>query len=366
MLFVARFYASEEQAQAAVDAALEVGFDRRSIVMLAPSRETYDAEGRSVAVPSSASVADAVRAGEWMGMHTQFYTSRLGQGNTLIVINPPLYWSRQAEQILDAHNPLDISHESKPDAFVPFEERDWLFSDVLGLGTLSEGTFSESLGFATKQDGMSHFSRFMSPLASNFTFSSKFGMGFSTSEATPLSSLLGFSTKSTRLEGKSSSFGISVKTAAATPLSSMFGMPTLTKKRLFLTEDENASKAAPQPYVPYSEQVAPFSQMLGLKVLANGTFSGAFGIGTRAARLSLVSRVLSPLASDFLFSSKLGLGFATSGATPLSSLIGFSTKSGRMDGKGSSFGMSTSTTGGTPFSSTLGLPLLSKKQFYLS
>ena len=366
MLFIARFYASEDQAQAAIDAAVAAGFNRQSMVMLAPQRESYDAEGRSVPAPSSASVADTVRAGEWMGMHTQFYTSRLGEGNTLLVMNPPFYGSLQAEQILDAHNPLDISHESKPAAFVPFEERDWLFSDVLGLGTLSQGTFSESLGLATKQEGLSHFSRWISPLASNWTFSSKLGMGFSTSGATPLSSMLGLSTKSTRLEGKSSSFGFSTKTSGATPLSSIFGMPTLTKKRFFLTEDENAPKPEPQPYVPYSEQVAPFSQMLGLKVLANGTFSGAFGIGTKSGGLSLISRIFSPLASDFMFSSKIGLGFATSGATPLSSMIGFSTKSSRMEGSDSSFGMSTSTTGGTPFSSMLGLPLLSKKQFFLS
>ncbi|MEM6485462.1 MAG: hypothetical protein AAF662_10830, partial [Pseudomonadota bacterium] len=253
-----------------------------------------------------------------------------------------------------------------PEPTVPFAERNWMFSDVLGLGTLSDGTLSGFLGLNTKQEGLSHFSRWFSPLSSNFTFSSKIGMGFSSASATPLSNMIGFSTKSTRMEGKTSSFGIPVKAKRETPLSTFLNIPTLSKRRYFLTEDVNAPKPEPQPYVPYSQQTAPFSHMLGLKVLSNGTFSGAFGMGTKSSGLTHLSRFFSPLASDFKFSKMIGMGFATSSTTPLSSMVGLSTKSERMEGKYSSFGMSTSTAGGTPFSNMLGLPTLTKKKFFLS
>ena len=122
MLVIARFYAADVEAAAAVNAAVEAGFQRNSMVLIAPpSRGDELGEGgRSI---SMSDVAEAMRAGGMLGDNAEFYAARLQEGNTLLVMNPPIIGSGAAERILDEHNPLDISHLSKPEPFVPISLR---------------------------------------------------------------------------------------------------------------------------------------------------------------------------------------------------------------------------------------------------
>ncbi len=223
MLFIARFYLTEGQARGAIDAlaAAEISGDR--VVMLAPG--------------TGAESAAAMRAGGMLGEHAGFYANQMGEGHSLVVVAPAFGTSKQAAAILDDHNPLDISHEPPPEPFVPWSEKPAAFSSLLGLPTLtrSDTPFSDFWGLSTSQTGLSHFSRWLKPLAPGYTFSAKLGMSTRTEGATPLSSMVGMGTSSRRNEGKSGSFGLSFKTRGGTPLSSLFGLPLLSRRQHYLS-----------------------------------------------------------------------------------------------------------------------------------
>ncbi|MEM9396857.1 MAG: hypothetical protein AAF991_05210 [Pseudomonadota bacterium] len=234
MLVIARFYGSTEQAAAAVNEATEAGFRADTIVLLTPPAEPdeFGQGGKSV---TAEDVANAMRAGGMLGEHAEFYAERLDQGHSLVVMAPPIIGSGQAERILDAHSPLDVSHVAKPEPFVPLSDRAAPFSHLLGWPTLTEGTpFSDLLGMETLTDERSHISRLIPELADGFTLSGLFGMSTSTSSETPLSSMLRMPTKSGRLEGKASSFGIPLLTRSETPFSSMLGLRTKSKRDHYL------------------------------------------------------------------------------------------------------------------------------------
>lgn len=122
---------------------------------------------------------------------------------------------------------------------------------------------------------------------------------------------------------------------------------------------------APKPFVPISQQATPFSDWLGLPVLANGTMSEALGFKTKQDGLSHLSQWFKPLASDFTFSGMVGWKIKSSSETPLSSKLGLPLKSDRLEGKTSSFGMPLQAKSDTPFSAMLGLPLLTKRKHFL-
>jgi len=238
MFMIARLYPSDGPARAAAQAILEAGYSEDSVVMLSSPGATTAAEGDADDAPGGATsidVATAVRAGRMLGEQADFYLSRLTDGKALVVATPPFMESRRAEDILDAHDPLPDSHLPPKETFVPLSERATPFSHLLGLPTLtkSETPFSDALGFGFKEEGLSQLSRWFPPLASDFTFSSKLGMGFRASKDTFFSA----STRSDRLEGKSSSFGIGFKAGTDTPFSSLLGLPLLTKRKHFLTAE---------------------------------------------------------------------------------------------------------------------------------
>ncbi len=223
MLFLARFYLTEGQARGAVDALAAAEFTEDRIVMLSTT--------------AGSDAAAAVKAGGMMGEHAAFYADQLGQGHSLVVVTPQFGMSKKAGAILDAHNPLPISHLPPPEPFVPWTERPAAFSSLFGLPTLTRsGTpFSDFWGLKTSQEGVTHLSRWFKPLSPGWTFSAMIGMPIKSKSDTPLSSMVGMSTRSSRNEGKTGSFGMSFKTKGGTPLSSMFGLPTLTKRKFFLT-----------------------------------------------------------------------------------------------------------------------------------
>jgi hypothetical protein len=104
------------------------------------------------------------------------------------------------------------------------------------------------------------------------------------------------------------------------------------------------------PFVPMTKRVAPFSEMLGLPVLVEGTLSQNMGFKTSQNGLSHFSRWFAPLSDKFSLSSKFGM----------------STQSDRLENKSSSFGIPLQTKSATPLSSMLGLSPLSKSKRFLT
>lgn len=260
MYTIARLYASAAQAKAAAKAFVAAGYRESDVVCLLSaepvskepvSKEPLAAEPAAPAdapegaepppsapvtppVPPPVDVEAAVAVGKMLGEQADFYLSRLTRGRALLVATPPFMQSRLAEQVLDAHDPLPDSHRPPAEPFVPISEQATPFSHWLGLPLLSQSDtpLSDFCGFGFKEEGLSHLSRKVAPLASNFTlFSGKLGIGNKASRDT----IFPMSTKSDRLEGQNASFGVDLKSASATPFSSRFGFPLLSKRKRFLT-----------------------------------------------------------------------------------------------------------------------------------
>lgn len=254
MYTIARLYASAAQAKAAAKAFVAAGYRESDVVCLLSaepaSKEPPAAQQAAPAdapegaepppapatppVPAAVDVEAAVRVGKMLGEQADFYLSRLTRGRALLVATPPFMQSRLAEQVLDSHDPLPDSHRPPAVPFVPISEQATPFSYWLGLPLLSQSDtpLSDFCGFGFKEEGLSHLSRRVAPLASNFTlFSGKLGIGSKASRDT----LFPMSTKSDRLEGQNASFGVDLKSASATPFSSRFGFPLLSKRKRFLT-----------------------------------------------------------------------------------------------------------------------------------
>ena len=250
MYMMARIYPSQEQAQAAVDALLAAGYGADIIAMItapgaaapryADAPEMAESAASQAADVSSAEVAtSAMRAGSMMGRRADFYMSHLEPGNSLVVATPSYIECRVAETILDAHGPLPISHEPPRKAFVPISQQATPLSDFLGIAPLTRSApvFSEALGLSTVSEGTTHLSRWFAPLADGWTLSSKIGLSTKSRRDTPLSSMLKLKLSSDRLAGKSSSFGFPLKTKSGTPLSSMLRLRMLAKTDRYLYKD---------------------------------------------------------------------------------------------------------------------------------
>ena len=238
MLVIARLYDDEGRARAAANALVELGYSSDDVALMEGPKASNQFAGDPTSTPASAGpemVSNAVRVGSMLGKHADFYMQRLTEGRALVVATPPFIASRMVEVTLDEYQPLPDSHVPPPKPFVPISQQATPLSDMLGLPVLVNGTMSEAFGFGTKQDGLSHFSQWFKPLASDFTFSSLVGWKIKSSNDTPLSSMLGFPVKSERLEGKASSFGMSLKSKSGTPLSSMLGLPLLSKRDHYLS-----------------------------------------------------------------------------------------------------------------------------------
>lgn len=244
MYILARLYEDESNAHAAAKALVDAGYSSDVVATLtasggvqqpAPVEEGEEAPAPAATAPQPDLIATGVKIGRMLGEHADFYLTRLTAGRTLLVATPSFMESRQAEIILDGFNPLPDSHRPAPKPYVPLSEQATPFSNLLGLPVLTEGTpLSTGLGFGFKQEGLSHFSKMFPPLKSGWTFSETVGWKIKSSSDTPLSSLLGLSTKSDRLEGKDSTFGFPLVAKSDTPLSSMLGLRTKAKRERFL------------------------------------------------------------------------------------------------------------------------------------
>lgn len=232
MYLVARVYQSESQARDAYNALLEADLGPAAIVIAASTQP-----GEEPGTRLSDDEASTVRAGGLLQKHAGFYADELRKGRHVVVARAVFGRSREAVEIVDSYNPLPTTHEPPRQRYVPWTERPAAFSSSIGMPTLlnSDAPFSNFWGLPTRKEGHTVLSRMFKPLTDGFMFSSMIGMGFQTAGATPLSSMVGMSGKSSRLEGKTSSFGLPLKTRGGTPLSSMFGLRLLTKRKRILS-----------------------------------------------------------------------------------------------------------------------------------
>jgi hypothetical protein len=234
MLMVARCYQTKKQARAAFDALRENGYDDDFTVLLPAASTT--AKGEKGGSGVSGAVIAAMRAGGVLGEHVDFYASRLEEGLSVVVASPPFGSARAAEEILDEHDPLPISHLPPPKTYEPLSEQPHPLSSALGLPLLSKQAtpVSDFWGLNVLTEGRSFLSRLMPELAPDFTLSRLFGMNTLSDNGTPLSSMANMSTRSSRLQNESSSFGMALTTSNGTPLSSWLNLPLLSKRDHFL------------------------------------------------------------------------------------------------------------------------------------
>ena len=184
--------------------------------------------------------------------------------------------------------------------------------------------------------------------------------------------LIGASMKAGRLLGEHASFYVSqmqpgqTLVVADTPLG-------MTVKAIGILEAHGAldiTHEMPQvkeAYVPFSQQAAPLSSMLGLNVLSRttATQSSFWGIPELAHRLSFLGRWFPPLTrSNFaMFPGFFGGGMLSRNPAPLSSMFGLPVLDGKSGNQlTASFGLPLLTKS-KPVTSTFGFPLLSRRRW---
>lgn len=220
-----RIFASEDGARRA-DAALAAdGYPDR--VLLLPS--TTHGQERSA-------VDSAIRAGNLPERCVLLCVRSLKEGRSIVGVEAP--WG------------------SGVDAIDIMEREDTVYTDVIkGYISSDPSPLSDMLKIST----LASFVPSAGLLDSNWSFSSKFGMGLLSQKAAPLSSMFGMATLTKPKRNWTSSFGIPMLSNNAAPLSSMFGMATLTKPK----KEWKSSFGFPL----LSDNPAPLSTLLGLSVL---------------------------------------------------------------------------------------------------
>ncbi|WP_291298588.1 hypothetical protein [Elioraea sp.] len=202
---ICRVYATRRKAEAAADKLRLNGYGTVDVF--------GDAEGAPIGADGH--VTAMMRAGVPRHLAGE-YARLIGSGNTVVGVYAPFGRGYLAEQLLKEHGPLDLDpprRETMFDDATPM-------SNILGIKPLSEGKlpFEELTGVRS--------------LASGWTLSGMFGLGFGRAKPAPFSSM----------------FGLPTLTKGATPLTSMTGMKTLV------------------------DNPTPLSSAVGMPVLRQGTF----------------------------------------------------------------------------------------------
>jgi hypothetical protein len=248
MFVIARYYETAQQARDAYAALRESGFRGAAIALVTPPEppkveeapaEDAPAEqapvAKAPAAPKTAELtASAMKAGNLLGEHSDFYASNLAEGQSLVVVQPPFGGLRQATAILEKFGPLDIVHEPayQDEPFVPISRRPAPLSNALGWRVLSDkpAPLSEFWGLNTVKQGRSFLSRMFGEIGNpNYAL---FGEPTPVLNPAPLSSMFGLAL----LSGKggdnwTKSLGFSLLSQNPAPLSKFFGMPLLSSGR---------------------------------------------------------------------------------------------------------------------------------------
>jgi len=169
-----------------------------------------DAEGAPLA--ADAHVTAMMRAGVARHLAGE-YAALIGAGNAVVAVYAAFGRALMAERVMNDHDPLDLSPPRR--AREPMFDEATPMSNILGIKPLSEG----KLPFESMTG--------ISSLASNWTFSGMFGLGFGRAKPAPFSSMLGLPTLTGKATPFSSATGMKMLTDDPTPLSSKLGMPVL-------------------------------------------------------------------------------------------------------------------------------------------
>jgi hypothetical protein len=234
MSVIARYYQTAQQARNARQSLFDKGLPERFIALVETAAESEDAP----VLPVTDVVAGSMKAGRLLGEHAAFYAANMQPGYTLLVVEAPFGHSGETLDILEAHGPLDITHEppAPPKApFVPFSRQAAPLSSLLGWQVLSRSpeTYSQFWGFPELSNRLSFLGRWFPTLTRpRFALSSLFGMGLLSRNPAPLSSLLNLPMKS-GVTGNAwtSSFGLPLLTESGAPVTANLGLPLLSRKR---------------------------------------------------------------------------------------------------------------------------------------
>ncbi len=199
-----RIYETEQQAQDVMDELKASGYGASSVLMT-PTSAGPDVSHRDIRNYK-------VLNGDVPQFQALVCAAALKEGKSVVLVDPALGFSAAAEAILEAGKPENAG------GFV-FMESDspTPLSDLFSIPTLSD-----------PDRRLTVWSRIFSPLTRHdFTM---FGKGGLSSNATPLSSMIGYKTLSGNDGPWESSLGMKLLSKNSTPLSSMFGLPTLIQR----------------------------------------------------------------------------------------------------------------------------------------
>lgn len=205
----ARFYENVDQARNACDALKAKGFSSKSYAIITG---ITDEEGNT-----TGNLVEAVRAGNLLAEHADFYVKHLTEGLSLVVVQPPFGYLELAKEVLITNGALNIKHDDPymSDRKRPLSGDPAPLSSFFSFKVLSDTptpTF-EKWGWRLLSDDRSSTSRSFPQLTSpNFALTGMFGL--LSKGAAPLSGMMGMQTLSND----------------ATPLSKMAGLPVLSNK----------------------------------------------------------------------------------------------------------------------------------------
>lgn len=220
-----RIYATEEGAKAAAARLAKAGLHDNKVFLAS------QATGKASEV-----VESAVKAGELPKSQTKICIESLKKGHSLVSTEAPFGSGQKALSAMESEGTVE--------------------SDVLSRYTRDDpAPLSEALGIPV----LSNYEPSTGLLSSNWSLSSKFGLGLLSNKATPLSSMFGLPVLSKPKRDWRRSFGLPLLSNNPAPFSSLFGMPTLSKE----PKDWNSSFGLPL----LSDNPAPLSRLFGLKTI---------------------------------------------------------------------------------------------------
>lgn len=203
MIPVFRIYASDADADNAVNKLKEAGFPTRAIRVVKPSEISDPEKG----------VAEAIKAERLPSFYRRVASRALKDGRSLVTIYAQFGEGQAAQIVMDEAGPVDT--ETLPE-WPTADNR--TVSGMFGMPLLS----SEQYSTVSRSTGLSNF---------QYVFQSFFGLGLLTSKAAPLSDATGMSTVTSRPKEWTKSMGMSLLSDNPAPLSSAIGLRTVNSQR---------------------------------------------------------------------------------------------------------------------------------------
>ncbi len=203
MIPVFRIFASDADADNAVNKLKEAGFPARSIQVIKAGEVTNPEKG----------VTDAIKAERMPGFYRRVATQALKDGKSLVTIYAQFGEGQAAQLVLDGAGPVDV--ERMPE---------WPKSDtrtasgMFGIPLLAKEPYTT----VSRTTGLSSF---------QYVFESFLGMGLLLKKAAPLSEAVGLSTVTSRPKTWTKSMGMSLLSDNPAPLSSAIGLKTVNEQR---------------------------------------------------------------------------------------------------------------------------------------